>query len=104
MAPSYSGQRLLRRCHRLCSELADTYRWAFCNINMRPYYSEGSKSLAFEVTEQLGWTLPDHVIAPVASGSLVTKLHKGFGELQKVGLVAEGSVRISAARPRAAPR
>ena len=84
--------------NRLCSELADTYPWAFCNINMRPYYSEGSKSLAFEVTEQLGWTLPDHVVAPVASGSLVTKLHKGFGELQKVGLVAEGSVRISAAQ------
>jgi threonine synthase len=84
--------------NRLCSELADAYRWAFCNINMRPYYSEGSKSLAFEVTEQLGWTLPDHVVAPVASGSLVTKLHKGFGELQKVGLVAEGSVRISAAQ------
>jgi threonine synthase len=85
--------------NRLCSEIADKYRWAFVNINMRPYYSEGSKTLAFEVAEQLGWRLPDHVVVPIASGSLFTKIHKGFRELVKVGLV-EGSVvtRMTAAQ------
>jgi threonine synthase len=84
--------------NRLCSEIADKYRWAFANINMRPYYSEGSKSLAFEAAEQLGWRLPDHVVVPIASGSLFTKIHKGFQELVKVGLVAEGTVRMTAAQ------
>jgi threonine synthase len=84
--------------NRLCSEIADKYRWAFANINMRPYYSEGSKSLAFEVAEQLGWRLPDHVIVPIASGSLFTKIHKGFQELVKVGLVDEGVARMTAAQ------
>jgi threonine synthase len=84
--------------NRLCSEIADKYRWAFANINMRPYYSEGSKTLAFEVVEQLGWRIPDHVVVPIASGSLFTKVHKGFQELVKVGLV-EGSVaRMSGAQ------
>ncbi|MBI4339799.1 MAG: threonine synthase, partial [Chloroflexi bacterium] len=64
--------------NRLCSELADTYRWAFVNINMRPYYAEGSKTLAFEVAEQLGWQAPDHVVIPIASGCLFTKIWKGF--------------------------
>ena len=73
--------------NRVCSEIADKYRWAFVNINVRPYYSEGSKTLAFEVAEQLGWRAPDHVIVPIASGSLFTKVWKGFGELQKVGLI-----------------
>jgi threonine synthase len=73
--------------NRLSSEIADLYPWAFVNINLRPYYSEGSKTLAFEVAEQLGWALPDAVVAPIASGSMFTKLHKGFGELSKVGLV-----------------
>jgi threonine synthase len=84
--------------NRLCSEIADKYQWAFANINMRPYYSEGSKSLAFEVAEQLGWKLPDHVIVPIASGSLFTKIHKGFQELVKVGLVDSGVVRMTAAQ------
>jgi threonine synthase len=85
--------------NRLCSEIADKYRWAFVNINMRPYYSEGSKTLAFEVAEQLGWRLPDHVVVPIASGSLFTKIHKGFQELVKVGLVEGGVVtRMTAAQ------
>jgi threonine synthase len=73
--------------NRLSSEISDLYPWAFVNINLRPYYSEGSKTLAFEVAEQLGWRMPDAVVAPIASGSMFTKLHKGFGELEKVGLV-----------------
>lgn len=84
--------------NRLCSEIADKYHWAFANINMRPYYSEGSKSLAFEVAEQLGWRLPEHVIVPVASGSMFTKIHKGFQELAKVGLVDDGQVRMTVAQ------
>lgn len=84
--------------NRLCSEIADRYRWAFVNINMRPYYSEGSKSLAFEVAEQLGWRIPDHVIVPIASGSLFTKIHKGFQELVKTGLVASGRARMTGAQ------
>lgn len=85
--------------NRLCSEIADCERWAFFNINLRPFYSEGSKSLAFETAEQLGWRLPDHVVVPIASGSLLVKITKGFGELQKVGLVEEKPVRISGAQP-----
>ena len=73
--------------NRLSSEIADLYPWAFVNINLRPYYSEGSKTLAFEVAEQLGWRRPDAVVVPIASGSMFTKIHKGFGELDKVGLV-----------------
>src|SRR5437762_7173842 len=73
--------------NRLSSEIADLYPWAFVNINLRPYYSEGSKTLAFEVAEQLGWRLPDAVVVPIASASMFTKIHKGFGELGKVGLV-----------------
>jgi threonine synthase len=73
--------------NRLSSEIADLHPWAFVNINLRPYYSEGSKTLAFEVAEQLGWQLPDAVVVPIASGSMFTKIHKGFSELGKVGLV-----------------
>ena len=84
--------------NRLCSEIADRYRWAFANINMRPYYSEGSKTLAFEVAEQLGWRIPNHVVVPIASGSLFTKVHKGFQELAKVGLVDSGLTRMTGAQ------
>ncbi|MGH2352321.1 MAG: threonine synthase [Chloroflexota bacterium] len=84
--------------NRLCSEIADQRNWAFCNINVRPYYSEGSKTLAFETAEQLGWEAPDHVVVPIASGSLLTKITKGFGELQKVGLIPEKTVRVSGAQ------
>src|SRR4051794_13391509 len=84
--------------NRLCSEIADEYNWAFVNINLRPYYSEGSKTLAFEVAEQLGWRLPDAVVVPIASASMFTKIHKGFAELQEVGLVGPGAVRMLGAQ------
>ncbi|MBW4465987.1 MAG: threonine synthase [Pegethrix bostrychoides GSE-TBD4-15B] len=84
--------------NRLCSEVANTHGWGFVNINLRPYYSEGSKTLGYEVAEQLGWELPDHVVAPLASGSLFTKIYKGFQEFVKVGLVADKSVRFSGAQ------
>ena len=73
--------------NRLCTELSGDHEWAFVNINMRPYYAEGSKTLAFEIAEQLGFELPDRVVAPIASGSLFTKLARGFGEWIDVGLV-----------------
>ena len=73
--------------NRLCSELGDMHEWAFVNINMRTFYAEGSKTLAYEVSEQLGWRTPDHMVVPVASGSLYTKVWKGLNELVKVGLV-----------------
>src|SRR5215471_14305878 len=85
--------------NRLCAELAGVYEWAFVNVNMRPYYAEGSKTLAFETAEQLGWEAPDHVVVPVASGSLLTKIRKGFEELHKVGLIdEEPQVRVSGAQ------
>ncbi len=73
--------------NRLCTELSGEHEWAFVNINMRPYYAEGSKTLAFEIAEQLGWELPDRVVAPIASGSLFTKLARGFGEWIDAGLL-----------------
>jgi len=73
--------------NRLCMELAADRPWAFVNVNVRPYYSEGSKTLAYETAEQLGWTLPDRCIVPIASGSLYTKIHRGFTELLDLGLV-----------------
>ena len=73
--------------NRLCSELADTYPWAFVNINMRPYYAEGSKTLGYEVAEQLGWQAPAHCIVPSASGSMFTKIWKGFKELEDLELI-----------------
>jgi len=73
--------------NRLCTELAGEHDWAFVNINMRPYYAEGSKTLAFEISEQLGFVLPDRVVGPIASGSLFTKLARGFEEWLEVGLV-----------------
>jgi threonine synthase len=84
--------------NRLCSEVANTHGWGFVNINLRPYYSEGSKTLGYEVIEQLGWQLPDHIVAPLASGSLFTKIYKGFQEFAKVGLVDEKAVRFSGAQ------
>ncbi|MDA8068134.1 MAG: threonine synthase [Actinomycetota bacterium] len=74
--------------NRLCTELAGEHDWAFVNINMRPYYAEGSKTLAFEIAEQLGFELPDRIVGPIASGSLFTKLARGFEEWLEVGLVS----------------
>lgn len=84
--------------NRLCSEVANTHGWGFVNINLRPYYSEGSKTLGYEVAEQLGWQLPDHIVAPLASGSLFTKIYKGFQEFIKLGLVEDKAVRFSGAQ------
>ncbi len=84
--------------NRLCCEVANTHGWGFVNINLRPYYSEGSKTLGFEVAEQLGWKLPDHIVAPLASGSLYTKIYKGFQEFVKVGLVEDKPVKFSGAQ------
>ena len=72
--------------NRLCTEVSAEHEdWAFVNINMRPYYSEGSKTVAFEIVEQLGWELPDRCIVPIASGSLFTKIHRGFAEWIELG-------------------
>ncbi|MBF8268018.1 MAG: threonine synthase [Dehalococcoidia bacterium] len=84
--------------NRLCSELSDTYKWAFVNINMRPYYSEGSKTLGFEVAEQLGWRAPDNCVVPVASGSLFTKIWKGMREFSSLGLIGPVKTRMFAAQ------
>ena len=81
--------------NRLCSEVAEALPWAFVNVNMRPYYAEGSKSLGFEVAEQLGWRLPDHVVVPIASGALLTKVHRAFSELIAIGAVEEKPYRVS---------
>jgi threonine synthase len=74
--------------NRLCTQLAESHPWAFVNVNLRPYYAEGSKTLAFETVEQLGWKLPDRVVCPIASGSLFTKLGRGFQEWLDLGLVS----------------
>jgi threonine synthase len=79
--------------NRLCTEISGEREWAFVNINMRPYYAEGSKTLAFETVEQLGWELPDRVVAPIASGSLFTKIARGFEEWLELGLV-QGTLPI----------
>jgi len=86
--------------NRLCAELTSEHpSWAFVNVNLRTYYAEGSKTLAFEVAEQLGWEAPDHVVVPIASGSQLTKVAKGFAELGRVGLLeAVPEVRISGAQ------
>jgi threonine synthase len=85
--------------NRLCAEIAsERPSWAFVNVNVRTYYAEGSKTLAFEIAEQLGWQAPDHVVVPVASGSQLTKVAKGFKELELVGLTEPSQVRISGAQ------
>lgn len=84
--------------NRLCSEIASEYPWAFVNINVRPYYAEGSKTLAFETAEQLGWRAPDHVVVPMASGSLYTKIRKGLLEFEKLGLIEGVATRMHGAQ------
>lgn len=84
--------------NRLCSEIAGKYGWAFVNVNIRPYYAEGSKAMGHEIAEQLGWRLPDHVVVPMAGGSLITKIHKAFKEFVKLGLVRDHDVRIHGAQ------
>ena len=84
--------------NRLCAELTAEHPWAFVNVNVRPFYAEGSKTLAFETAEQLGWQAPDHVVVPVGSGALLTKIDRGFEELTRVGLLDEARVRVSGAQ------
>lgn len=80
--------------NRLCSELADKYGWAFVNINIRPYYAEGSKTFGYEIVEQLGWRAPRHIVVPAAGGSLVTKIWKGLKELYQLGLIPDCNTRM----------
>ena len=84
--------------NRLCAELAGSRNWAFVNVNVRPYYAEGSKTLGFEVAEQLGWRAPDHCVVPIASGSLFVKIRKGFNEFAKAGLIDPPQTRMSGAQ------
>ncbi len=102
-ASIYGGTTLVRGnyddVNRLCSELSDNSNWAFVNINMRPYYSEGSKTLAFEIAEQLGWRAPKNIVVPVASGSLLTKIRKGLNELIEFGFIEASGTKIHIAQP-----
>ena len=84
--------------NRLCAELSAKYPWAFVNVNIRPYYAEGSKTYGFEVAEQLGWRAPAHIVVPAASGSLITKIYKAFKEFRALGLIPESHTRFYAAQ------
>lgn len=84
--------------NRLCSQIADKHRWGFVNVNLRPYYAEGSKTVGYEIAEQLGWRLPDNVVVPMAGGSLITKIYKAFKELIGLGFVEEKQVKFFGAQ------
>jgi threonine synthase len=84
--------------NRLCSQIADEHNWGFVNVNLRPYYSEGSKTFGYEIAEQLGWRLPDNVVCPMAGGSLIIKIKKAFDELIKLGLVEPKPVKFFGAQ------
>lgn len=84
--------------NRLCSEIANKHKWAFVNINIRPFYAEGSKTLGFEIAEQLGWTAPDNVVVPCASGSLLTKIWKSLKEFKEIGILDNVSTKVFAAQ------
>lgn len=98
------GARLVRidgnydHVNRLCTLIADEYNWGFVNVNLRPYYAEGSKTVGYEIAEQLGWKLPDNVVVPMAGGSLIRKIRKAFQELIYLGLVEEKPVRFFGAQ------
>jgi len=98
------GARLVRidgnydHVNRLCTQIADEYNWGFVNVNLRPYYAEGSKTVGYEIAEQLGWRLPDNVIVPMAGGSLIRKIRKAFQELIYLGLVEDKPVRFFGAQ------
>ncbi|MBY0522510.1 MAG: threonine synthase [Gemmataceae bacterium] len=85
--------------NRLCTQVAFKYGWAFVNINLRPFYAEGSKTVGFEIAEQLGWRTPKHVVVPMAGGSLICKVQKAFQELHKIGLIDDPSCKIYGAQP-----
>ncbi|MBX9677338.1 MAG: threonine synthase [Gemmataceae bacterium] len=84
--------------NRLCTQVAFKYGWGFVNINLRPFYAEGSKTMGYEIAEQLGWRVPKHVVAPMAGGSLIGKLHKAFHELHKVGLIDDPVCKVYGAQ------
>ena len=84
--------------NRLCSEIAGKYGWAFVNINIRPYYAEGSKAFGYEIAEQLGWKTPKHIVVPMAGGSLITKIWKAFKEFQKIGLIDKVDTKVYGAQ------
>src|SRR5947209_7597371 len=98
------GAKLVRisgsydQVNRLCSQIADERNWGFVNVNLRPYYAEGSKTVGFEIAEQLGWRLPDNVVVPMAGGSLITKIHKAFAELTALGVVEPRPVKFFGAQ------
>jgi threonine synthase len=98
------GAKLIRiagsydQVNRLCSQIADERPWGFVNVNLRPYYAEGSKTVGFEIAEQLGWRLPDNVVVPMAGGSLITKIKKSFDELIQIGLVDPKPVKFFGAQ------
>jgi threonine synthase len=99
-APTLVGVRgNYDRVNRLCAQIADQHGWGFVNVNLRTYYGEGSKTVGFELAEQLGWTLPGHVVSPMAGGSLISKVDKAFGELMKLGLVDETPYSVHGAQP-----
>jgi threonine synthase len=86
--------------NRLASEVVDLHPdWAFVNINLRPYYTEGSKTLAYETAEQLDWSAPDHFVVPMASGALLCAIHRGYQELMRIGLIPEKEIRVSGSQP-----
>lgn len=84
--------------NRLCTEIADKYPWAFVNINIRPFYAEGSKTFGYEIAEQLGWKTPKHIVVPMAGGSLMTKIGKAFKEMKELGLIDHSDVKLHGAQ------
>ena len=98
------GARVIRiggnydQVNRLCAQIAERYKWGFVNVNLRPYYAEGSKTVGFEIAEQLGWRLPDNVVAPMAGGALITKISKAFYELTELGFVDAKPVKFFGAQ------
>lgn len=84
--------------NRFCSEVAAVFKWAFVNINIRPFYGDGSKTFGYEIAEQLGWRAPDNVVVPVAGSSLITKIHKAFKEFERLGLIGEVNTKVFAAQ------
>jgi threonine synthase len=91
------------QANRLASQAAEAFGWGFVNVNLRPWYAEGSKTVGLEVAEQLGWSLPDHVVVPIASGALLTKVHQGFRVLAEHGLVADAACRVHGAQSDGCP-
>ncbi len=104
VATQVYGARLVKvsgnydQVNRLCSEIAQKYSWGIVNVNLRSYYAEGSKTLAYEVAEQLGWRLPQNIVVPMAGGALINKVRKAFDELQKLGWVEPAPVKFFGAQ------